>query len=34
MANEYRHQDDVKEVYRQRPQHVERVFVYGKTKYG
>jgi predicted patatin/cPLA2 family phospholipase len=34
MANEYRHQDDVKEIYRQRPQHIERVFADGKTKYG
>lgn len=34
MANEYRHQDDVKEIYRQRPQHIERVFADGKMKYG
>ena len=34
MVNEYRHQDDVKEIYRQRPQHIERVFADGKTKYG
>ena len=34
MVNDYRHQDDVKEVYRQRPQHIERVFADGKTKYG
>ena len=34
MVNEYRHQQDVKEVYRQRPQHVERVFADGKMKYG
>lgn len=34
MANEYRHQDDVKEIYKQRSQHIERVFADGKTKYG
>ena len=34
MTNEYRHQEDVKEIYRQRPQHIERVFADGKTKYG
>ena len=34
MVNEYRHQEDVKEIYRQRPQHIERVFADGKTKYG
>ena len=34
MVNDYRHRQDVKEVYRQRPQHIERVFVDGKTKYG
>ena len=34
MVNDYRHQADVKEIYRQRPQHIERVFVDGKTKYG
>ena len=26
--------EDVKEIYRQRPQHIERVFADGKTKYG
>lgn len=30
MANDYRHQLDVKEIYRQRPQHIERVFADGK----
>ena len=34
MAEEYRHQEDVKEEYRQRPQHIERVFADGKMKYG
>ena len=30
MANDYRHQLDVKEIYRQRPQHIERVVADGK----
>ena len=34
MANDYRHHLDVKEIYRQRPQHIERVFADGKMKYG
>lgn len=34
MANDYRHRTDVKEVYQQRPQHIERIFADGKTKYG
>lgn len=34
MTNDYRHQEDVKEIYKQRPQHIERVFADGKTKYG
>ena len=34
MANDYRHHEDVKEIYKQRPQHIERVFADGKTKYG
>ena len=34
MVNEYRHQDDVKEIYRQRTQHIERIFADEKTKYG
>lgn len=34
MANEYRNHLDVKEIYKQRPQHIERVFADGKTKYG
>ena len=34
MVEEYRHQEDVKEEYRQRPQHIERVFADGKMKYG
>jgi len=34
MTNDYRLRNDVKEIYRQRPQHIERVFADGKTKYG
>lgn len=34
MTNEYRHHLDVKEIYKQRPQHIERVFADGKMKYG
>lgn len=34
MVNDYRHHLDVKEVYKQRPQHIERVFADGKMKYG
>ena len=34
MVNDYRHHEDVKEIYKQRPQHIERVFADGKTKYG
>ncbi len=34
MANEYRYHLDVKEIYKQRPQHIERVFADGKMKYG
>ena len=34
MVNDYRHHEDVKEKYKQRPQHIERVFADGKTKYG
>ena len=34
MAEEYRHHLDVKEIYKQRPSHIERVFADGKTKYG
>ena len=34
MTNDYRHQEDVKEIYKQRPQHIERIFADGKTKYG
>ena len=34
MVNDYRHHDDVKEIYKQRPQHIERVFADGKMKYG
>ena len=33
-TNEYRYREDVKEIYRQRPQHIERVFADGKMKYG
>ena len=34
MVNDYRHQLDVQKIYRQRPQHIERVFADGKMKYG
>ena len=34
MTNEYRHHLDVKEIYKGRPQHIERVFADGKMKYG
>ena len=34
MANDYRHHEDVKEIYRQRPAHIERVFADGKMKFG
>ena len=34
MTNDYRHHEDVKEIYRQRPAHIERVFADGKMKYG
>lgn len=34
MANDYRYHQDVKDIYKQRPQHIERVFADGKTKYG
>ncbi len=34
MVKEYRHRLDVQEIYRQRPQHIERVFADGKTKFG
>jgi len=34
MAKDYRHHLDVKEIYKQRPQHIERVFADGKMKYG
>ena len=34
MTNDYRHHEDVKERYKQRPQHIERVFADGKMKYG
>ena len=34
MVNDYRYRDDVKEIYRQRPQHIERVFADGKMKFG
>ena len=34
MANDYRHHLDVQEIYKQRPQHIERVFADGKMKYG
>ena len=34
MTKDYRLQQDVKEIYRQRPAHIERVFADGKMKYG
>lgn len=34
MNNDYRHYNDVKEIYSQRPQHIERVFIGEKMKYG
>lgn len=34
MVNDYRHHLDVKEIYKQRPQHIERIFADGKMKYG
>jgi transposase len=34
ITEDYRHHLDVKEIYRQRPQHIERVFADGKMKYG
>ena len=34
MANDYRHHQDVKDIYKQRPQHIERVFADEKMKYG
>lgn len=34
IAMDYRHHNDVKEIYRQRPSHIERVFVDGKMKFG
>ena len=34
MVNDYRLRNDVKEIYKQRPQHIERVFADGKMKFG
>ena len=34
MTNDYRHHSDVKDIYKQRPQCIERVFAKGKMKYG
>ena len=34
MALDYRYDLDVREIYRQRPSHIERVFADGKMKYG
>ena len=34
MANDYRHHEDVKKVYKERPSHIERVFADGKMKFG
>lgn len=33
-ANEYRYQVDVKEIYKQRSTHIERVYADGKMKHG
>lgn len=33
MTNDYRYHLDVKEIYKQRLQHIEIVFADGKTKY-
>ena len=33
MVNDYRHYDDVKKMYKQRPQHIERVFVNEKKEW-
>ena len=34
MTNDYRLRNDVKEIYRRRPEHIERVFADGKMKFG
>ena len=34
MALDYRHHNDVKEIYKQRPAHIERIFADGKMKFG
>lgn len=34
VINEYRHRNDVKEIYKTRSQHIERVFADGKQKHG
>ena len=34
IVNDYRHHEDVIEINKERPQHIERVFADGKTKYG
>ena len=34
MTNDYKHLYDIKAIYKQRPQHIKRVFADGKTKYG
>ena len=34
IVNDYRLRNDVKEIYRQRPEHIERVFADGKMKFG
>lgn len=34
MANDYRHHEDVKKIYKERPSHIERVFADGKMKFG
>ena len=34
MANDYRHHNDVKEIYKQRSTHIERLYADGKMKHG
>ena len=34
MANDYRYRDDVKEIYKQRSTHIERLYADGKMKHG
>lgn len=34
MVNDYRHHLDVQDIYRRRPEHIERIYADGKEKYG